>query len=116
MPEHVAARRCVHLGLELESVFQGIDAVCCRPLIDAIEPSLDVRKSAPNILAQYERQRSYPPPSGDIRDCVIAAEYEWRFAELRVEDTVVPSCLVEISIDCVIEALRREMLEMHGLS
>src|ERR1700674_4831804 len=116
VPEHVAARFLVHLSLEFETVLQSIGALRGRPLIDAIEPSLDVRKSAPNILAQYERQRSYPPPSGHIRDRVIAAEYEWRFAELRVEDTVVPSCLVEISIDCVIETLRREMLEMHGLS
>src|SRR5271155_1987933 len=116
MPEHVPARLRIHLRLELETVLQSIRALCARPLIDAIEPSLDVRKSAPYILAQNKRQRAHPSPSRHVRDRVIAAEHVGRLPELRIEDTVVSSCLVEIPIDRVIEALGSKMLEMHGLS
>src|SRR5271167_3555144 len=115
MPEHMPARLRVHLGLELETVLQSIRALCGRSLIDAIEPSLDVRKSAPYIVAQNKRQRAHPSPSRHVRDGVIAAEYVGRLTELRIEDTVVSSCLVEIPIDCVIETLGSKMHEMHGL-
>src|SRR5271156_468918 len=116
MPEHMPARLRVHLGLELETVLQSIRALCGRSLIDAIEPSLDVRKSAPYILAQDKRQRAHPSPRRHIRDRVMAAEYVGGLTELRIEDTVVSSCLVEIPIDRVIEALGSKVFEMHGLS
>ena len=118
VPEHVAARFIIHLGLELEVILQRDGLGRGRPRRDLVDQPLDVGIFGGGFLVHHERGHPRPAPQRHVDDSVGVAHHIFAIGEVIVEDGIVALRLELIAVMgiVVVLVLRREVLEVHRLT